>query len=596
MPADRRVDSIVDAWQAAVAAGRPVALADLCRDCPDLLAAAEAEVALLRQFDGLAGATGDAPTADYEGDTSTRSPDTGAPGPLPGSGAAFAGFRLLGVLGEGGFGVVYRAADPDLRRKVALKVLKPAALARPEARAAFLAEARALAAVQSDHVVPVYQVGEADGRPFLAMPLLGGETLAARLERDGALPAAEVARIGREAAVGLAALHAKGLVHRDVKPANLWLEAGTGRVKVLDLGLARDPLAPDGAAAGTPPYMSPEQAAGGDLDCRSDLFSLGSVLYECASGRRAFAADSVADTLRLVREAEPPPADRANPGVPAGLAGLIGRLLRKRPADRPASAAAVAQELAAWDGRPQVVPAPTRRPRWPVLVGALVVLGGVGLWAALRPPAQGPTPPDEQRADPVRYRGSVDLYVYRKDDTTADKLVPLWDPRAMPLKPGDQVKVVAEVDPPAFLYVFWIDEKAEAVPAYPWRFGEWDTRPAAEGPVAKRDIKWPGGEALKIEGAAAGTETVLMLARPTKLEATDAEVRAWFAGLRPVPFQGDKAKVWFEDFDVLTGDRDRAPGMAGPGLDGPRGLQAALRQRIGAGFSRAVSFSRRGAE
>src|SRR5207302_7340089 len=100
----------------------------------------------------------------------------------------------------------------------------------------------------------------------------------------------------------------------------------------------------------------------------------------------------------------------------------------------------------------------------------------------------------------VKYRGSVDLYVYRKNLTNSDMLVPLWDPRAMPLEPGDQVTLIAEVDPPAFLYVFWIDEKGEAVPGYPWRFGEWGTRPAAEKPVGKVDVTWPGGEALKIEG------------------------------------------------------------------------------------------------
>jgi hypothetical protein len=167
----------------------------------------------------------------------------------------------------------------------------------------------------------------------------------------------------------------------------------------------------------------------------------------------------------------------------------------------------------------------------------------------------------------------------------------------MPLKSGDQVQVIAEVDPPAFLYVFWIDDKAEAVPAYPWRFSEWATRPATEVLVSKVDVKWPTGHALKIDGPNKGTETVLMLARPTRLEASDAEVQRWFAGLEPVPFQGDRAKVWFEDYDLLRGDALRAPGKA-EDVDGPRGLQAELRRRIGlgTGWSRAVSFSRRGAE
>ena len=168
----------------------------------------------------------------------------------------FAGFRLMGILGEGGFGTVYRAEDVRLRRKVALKVLHQRALSRPQARENFLAEARALASVQHDNVIPIFQVGEDDGRPFLAMPLLGGETLAARIERDGALPASEVKRIGRETAAGLAAIHAKGLVHRDLKPGNIWLEAGTGRVKVLDLGLAQDPLSSGSSSGYTVLYVA----------------------------------------------------------------------------------------------------------------------------------------------------------------------------------------------------------------------------------------------------------------------------------------------------------------------------------------------------
>ena len=155
----------------------------------------------------------------------------------PQVGKLFAGFRLLGVLGEGGFGTVFRAEDVRLHRKVALKVLHSRALSRPDAKRNFLAEARALASVQHDHVVPIFQVGEEDGQMFLAMPLLGGETLSSRIEREGALSADEVARIGRETAAGLAAIHAKGLVHRDVKPGNIWLEAGNGRVKVLELVL-----------------------------------------------------------------------------------------------------------------------------------------------------------------------------------------------------------------------------------------------------------------------------------------------------------------------------------------------------------------------
>ncbi len=212
-------------------------------------------------------------------------PPAASPGSQPEVGGVFGDYRVAAWLGEGGMGRVFRATDPVLRREVALKVMKPEAAARPQARERFLREARAMAALQHDHVIPIFQVGEVDGVPFLAMPLLQGEPLADRLKRDKVLSPAEVLRLGREIAEGLAAAHAKGLIHRDVKPDNIWLEAGTDRVKLLDFGLARDPDPADGVTAerslvGTPAFMSPEQASGLPLTHSTDLFSLGSVLYE----------------------------------------------------------------------------------------------------------------------------------------------------------------------------------------------------------------------------------------------------------------------------------------------------------------------------
>jgi hypothetical protein len=163
--------------------------------------------------------------------------------------------------------------------------------------------------------------------------------------------------------------------------------------------------------------------------------------------------------------------------------------------------------------------------------------------------------------------------------------------------PGDNVKPIAKVDPPAYLYLFWIDEKGKAVPLYPWQIGKWNSRPKNEKPVAEVGVTWRKS-VLKIEGEDAGTETVLMLARPTKLEIPDSEVKKWFTELDPVPFLGDNARVWFENFDVLCDDPDRRELGNVEELDGPRSFQADLRQRIGsqAVFSRAVSFSRRGAK
>jgi serine/threonine protein kinase len=181
-------------------------------------------------------------------------------------------------------GIVFRAEDTRLRRIVALKVMQPRFASETKIRQRFRAEAQAMAALKSDHVVTVYEVGVAGELPFLAMEFLEGEALDSLQKRVGHLPLAEILRIGRETANGLAAAHARGLVHRDIKPSNLWLEAPTGRVKILDFGLARlnsgtCQASQVGLIVGTPAFMAPEQARGEAVDYRADLFSLGCVLY-----------------------------------------------------------------------------------------------------------------------------------------------------------------------------------------------------------------------------------------------------------------------------------------------------------------------------
>jgi serine/threonine protein kinase len=273
------------------------------------------------------------------------------------------GYRLIEVLGMGGMGVVLRAEDPQLRRVVALKVMKPVLAAGAANRQRFLREAQATAGLEHDHVAAVYQVGEDRGLPFLAMQLLHGETLAQRLEREGRLPVAEVVRIGREVTEGLAAAHAKGLIHRDVKPGNIWLQAGSGRVKVLDFGLARaaddaTPLTQTGTVVGTPAYMAPEQARGEPVDARCDLFSLGCVLYQMATGELPFRGRNATALLHALAVDRPRPPRQLNPDVPQALSDLVLRLLVKDPAGRPASAQEVSAALAAI-----AAPAPPRPPR-----------------------------------------------------------------------------------------------------------------------------------------------------------------------------------------------------------------------------------------
>jgi serine/threonine protein kinase len=261
-------------------------------------------------------------------------------------------YCLLKVLDKGGMGLVFLAEDSQLNRQVALKVLLPTLMADAQARQRFRREAQAAAALESDHIVPIYHVGEERGIPYLVMPLLRGEPLDRWLERHQPLPVAQILRLGREIASGLAVAHAKGLVHRDIKPANLWLEAPTDRLKILDFGLARplhDPqrLTQTGWVTGTPAYMAPEQACGTAVDHRADLFSLGAVLYLLCSGKLPFDGPTPTAQMMALTQRTPRPLAELNPNLPSGLANLVMQLLSFDPADRPASAEAVVQRIQA---------------------------------------------------------------------------------------------------------------------------------------------------------------------------------------------------------------------------------------------------------
>jgi eukaryotic-like serine/threonine-protein kinase len=291
------------------------------------------------------------------------------PGDRPGVLGTLGAYEVREVIGQGGMGVVLKAFDPGLHRLVAIKVLSPALAGSATARRRFTREAQAAAAVCHDHVVAVHGVSEADGLPYLVMQYVAGESLQQRLDRTGPLPVEETVRIGMQSASGLAAAHAQGLIHRDVKPANLLLENGLARVKITDFGLARTAddvgLTQTGVVAGTPPYMAPEQARGEAVDHRADLFSLGSVLYACCTGRPPFRGSTPLAVLRQVSEQAPPPVRSLNPEVPAWLEALIARLMAKDPAQRFQSAAAVAVLLEGYLAhlrQPATVPAPELSP------------------------------------------------------------------------------------------------------------------------------------------------------------------------------------------------------------------------------------------
>ncbi|HXG13449.1 MAG TPA: protein kinase [Gemmataceae bacterium] len=304
------------------------------------------------------------PRTDPAADINPELYDFLAPPQQPGELGRIGNYRCLKVLGCGGMGVVFEAEDTYLKRPVALKVMLPALAVSESSRQRFLREGQSAAAVIHDNVVTIYQVGEDRGVPFLAMQLLQGETLEDRLKRRKRLPPEQVLRIGREIAEGLEAAHQRGLIHRDIKPSNIWLEAPRDRVKLLDFGLARaaggdSRLTRLGTVLGTPAYMSPEQANSKAMDARSDLFSLGCVLYRACTGVLPFDGDDTLAILTALALRTPPPVSRLNPDIPEALSDLIMKLLAKKPDDRPPSARAVAQALAAIESSRSG----TRRPR-----------------------------------------------------------------------------------------------------------------------------------------------------------------------------------------------------------------------------------------
>ncbi len=257
-----------------------------------------------------------------------------------------ANYEVSGVIGHGAMGVVVKAFEASLNRFVAIKVMSPALSTNGPARKRFAREAQAAAAIVHNNVTAIHAISEWNGLPYLVMPYVGGESLQKRIDRDGPLKVSEILRVGHQVASGLAAAHSQGLIHRDIKPSNILLESGVERLQITDFGLARAAddatLTQSGVIAGTPQYMSPEQSRGEAIDHRSDLFSLGSLLYAVCTGHPPFRAETPFGVLRRISDEQPRSIRESNPEIPKWLCDLIGRLQRKKPDDRLESASEAA--------------------------------------------------------------------------------------------------------------------------------------------------------------------------------------------------------------------------------------------------------------
>lgn len=320
-------------------------------------------------------------------------------------------YEILEELGRGGMGVVYKARDVRLNRFVAIKLLSPQKLADPDRRQRFIQEARAVSALNHPNIVTVYEINRHEDADFIAMEFVAGRTLEGVVS-GRPLPLSDILSYSVQIASALAAAHAAAIVHRDLKPGNVMVTAD-GRVKVLDFGLAKlgapvidetqDTLTfliPDrfitseGFVVGTAAYMSPEQAEGRRVDARSDIFSFGALLYEMATGRRAFEGDSAAGIMAAVLRDDPEPVRKAASGLPAELERIIHRCLRKDPARRPQHVDDILLDLeelkqqydSGWIRSASVSSAILRRfrqaaPRWPSAL-AIALAAGVGGWLA----------------------------------------------------------------------------------------------------------------------------------------------------------------------------------------------------------------------
>jgi hypothetical protein len=533
----------------------------------------------------------------------------------------FGRYQVRRKLGSGGMGIVYEAHDPHLDRAVALKV--PHFEGQPErqtaARQRFVREARAAARVRHPHICPIYDVGEQNGQPYVVLALVEGGSLADRLRTHGRMTDdAATVRLVLQVAGALAELHGHGILHRDLKPGNILLDCA-GVPLLTDFGLARfvedaETVTVAGAIVGTPAYMAPEQAtpALGPVTPQSDLYNLGVVLYQLLTGRLPFQGTPLQIVQQLANTAVPP-ATQFRPDLDPSLADILAKALARRPADRYSDAAAFAHALSDWLSGPtrtippvpvsphkvatgKPVPGPaamistSRRRALFGIAGAAPALLAIGYyWLTLT----GPTPTTD--SGPAPYRGWVDVVVWDAKDPARQRRG-LSELGTLPLKPGDQVRLEAEVQPAAFLYLLWIDTEGVATPIYPWR-GTWKTGPVLEEPRTRLSFPEEAGKAATIPPMGHGMETVVLLACDRAL---NVDLEPLLKGLPPQrPWQNERAAVWFQNGEIVTTEPDRAPQffenlqeINDPVLRVQQLLKEKVQPHVR--FSRAVSFAKKG--
>jgi hypothetical protein len=626
--------------------GQPPDLDGLRARHPHLAGEVDAFVAAAQHIDRLARPLQDVlrSTDDFP---SVQQGDTEAPSAAGASSAAcslapparLGDYELLQEAGRGSMGVVYQARQPGLDRLVAIKVIRSADLATPERVQRFVAEARSLARLQHPNIVHVYEVGTQDNLPFFVLEYIAGGSLDRRAQRQPQ-PIGDAIKLVEVLARAAQHAHERGIIHRDLKPANVLLapsvpgDAGHtpyGLPKLTDFGLARsgDHLqTTDGLVMGTPSYMAPEQAMGDSarVGPATDVHALGAILYELLTGRPPFLGESVQATLEQVRNRPAAPPRLLRPDLPPEVEGIVLRCLAKEPGQRYASAAALANDLCRvleLGPQPLHPPALPPRRRWgrravAVALAALAVGLLVGLAVVCWPRRGGYEPPvpkglqgglhvgvgEKLReagalAEAAPLKGVLDVRVWEKGNPVRRGLR-LHQEGALPLRPGDLMRVEVEMNRPAYLYVVWLGADGTVAPLYPWRQLRWDDLPA---PQKQQRLYLPEDvekDAAPLAAGPSGVETLVLLARDAPLPA-GADVAGLFRGLRQLGKQRTEVRAaWFENGRLVLGendDRARLELHRAVPLDDPvLRLQQVLGRQVPRlfSYSRAVSFEFRG--
>ncbi len=552
-------------------------------------------------------------------------------------------YEVVAVVGKGAFGTVFKAYDKQLRRMVALKVLKRSVAENATARRRFIREARAGATISHANVVTIFAVEEMDDLPLLVMEFVSGRTLRERIRMRPRLDLIEIVRISAQIALGLAAAHGQGVVHRDVKPSNVLLENGVERVKLSDFGLAtctvdNVDLTSGNLAVGTPAYMAPEQANAGIVDGRADLFGLGCVIYAMVTGDSPFLEKTSWATSRKIVEWDPPRLNEVDPQIPTALSDIVARLLQKEAADRYGTAAEVAQllndQLIAMN---QLGPLESTRRHWSdrglhassfagigLLAVTLLAIVGIALSNSQRTSAVTPRITRAQDHDisngvsdtPARHSSPAEYPLATNEEAlTTANLAPalelsVWqsgnsarqgrsvrERGTLPISDQDGLRVDVRLRSALYAHLLWIDAQGELYPVYPWRPGEWNGAAEAQPqPVRSISLPEPSDVAWPNSGTA-GMETLVLLASPDPPDAS-LDFHELLADFPRIPISEDRKLFEFDQDGRLWEELDRSPkfSQSTPIGDHVQQTTQFIRQRLAPHFSvvRVLRFANQG--